>query len=66
MPHLITREAQLETFCAFPEAIVAHPLSPSARLQRLDRIVTALNTGASTPGTAKALTTALADKEDRA
>jgi hypothetical protein len=63
MPGLITPKAQQETFRTFLESIMAHPLSPSAQQEFLQRIVTAMNTGAITPGAAKALTTALARKE---
>jgi PilZ domain len=35
---------------------VAHPLSPSARLEFVQRVVKAMNTGAIMPGATKALT----------
>ena len=62
MPDLITPKAQQDIFRTLLEAIVAHPLTPSAQHHVLDQIVTAMNSGAITPGAAKALTTALAHK----
>jgi len=63
MTNLFTQEAQQEPFRTLLEAIVAHPLSPSARLEFLQHIVKAMNTGAITPGATKALTTRLAHKK---